>query len=587
MLGRQQFCLTAADQINHAPVWRLWGGLTVSIRKLGIGGFVTVLWVMVLGALALPALAAVEAPEGEAVSAVTATTAHVSGVLNPKEASGEVAPGFYGFLYGVAEPPACGEERLVPEPFGEAGPAAGLPKEAVSSDLTGLQPHAKYTFCLIEENTEHAEETFGAPVPFETRPAAPTVNPPAATVATPFEARLESVVNPNNETTSCEFEYGRTVVTEKKVQCEQASLGGYGEQGVGAPVTGLTGGETYDYRIVATNATGATTVEAASTFTTLPAEKPGVGGEEISGLSSSEATVDVKINPDFQETACEVRFWRAEELESTATKVPCDPTGAALGLGSEAVAVTALLEPLTPGETYDYRVLASNGTGDYSGPVRPFQALHVPVLTTEGAQGVTAITATIAGTVNSYGAGTVYHVVYASEAQYRLGCGPCDSAPGEPYAQGAFSPNLFAAAGYAPVPAGPFVLENLAPGTTYHYALIASNREGTVIGPDQTFTTAAAEPSPPAPATSETGPAPVASPFVLPGAFPFVPYTPVAAVQAKEAKEASTTTITTTTSTKPLTNAQQRAKALKACRRDRSKTKRSKCERQANRKAKR
>jgi hypothetical protein len=215
--------------------------------------------------------------------------------------------------------------------------------------------------------------------------------------------------------------------------------------------------------------------------------------------------------------------------------------------------------------------------------VQPFQALDVPAVTTEGALEVTATTAAVAGIVNPFGAGTFYHVVYATVAQYHPGAGECAQGHPECVYRGSYTPGVYAGAGYTPVAAGPVQLQSLAPGTTYHYAIVASNSEGSTVGPDETFTTAAAEPSPPPSRSGATGPASVSSPFALPGGLPFVPFTTVAQVKAQEAKEGGTTVTTTTPTTKPLTTAQKRAKALKACEREKSKAKRATCERQVKR----
>jgi hypothetical protein len=555
------------------------GGSNVRIHKLGIGGFVTVLWVIVLGVLALPAFAAApEAPETKAASGVTASTATLHGVLNPNV---EAPAGWY-FAYAPEQyGPACVDAFTAggePE-----NPLVKFKAKPVQTELTGLEPHRKYTFCLVATNEASEAMQSANEETFETSALKPTVTVPTAAVLAPFEARLEGVVNPNNETTSCEFEYGTGSVTENKVACEQPSLEGFGEQGVGLTVKGLTRSTTYKYQLVATNTTGTTEVVGASTFTTLPATAPVIEAEKFQWLFSTTATVEAKVNPDYQETACEVRYWRQSEGEGAATKVPCSPTGVALGTGSTPVTVTAPLEPLTPGETYDYRVIATNSPGgETKEPVQPLQALDKPAVTTEAPLGTTATTATVAGTVNPYGAGTFYHVVYASQAGYRPGAGECAEGHPECIYGGDSTPNAYAGAGYAPVPAGPVELQNLTPGTTYHYAIVASNSEGSTVGPDETFTTAAAETTPPTPGPGTTGPAPVSSPFTLPAAAPFVPFTTVAQIQAKEAKERGTTV--TTTTAKPLTKAQKRAKALKACKREKSKTARTQCEREAKQK---
>jgi hypothetical protein len=86
-------------------------------------------------------------------------------------------------------------------------------------------------------------------------PSVPTVTTP---VPTPFEVRLEGAVNPDNEPTTCVFEYGETTAYGSSVPCEQGTLEGYEEQGQGvsANVSHLTPGTTYYFRLRGTNQTG-------------------------------------------------------------------------------------------------------------------------------------------------------------------------------------------------------------------------------------------------------------------------------------------------------------------------------------------
>ena len=96
-------------------------------------------------------------------------------------------------------------------------------------------------------------------------------------------------------------------------------------------------------------------------------------------------------------------------------------------------------------------------------------------------------------------------------------------------------------------------LQNLQPGTTYHYRLVASNAyNASVYGADQMFTTAGAS-----------------SPFTQPLTSPLLA-TP-AIVFPLEVK------------VKKLTQAQQLARALKVCAK-KSKSKRAACRRAAHRK---
>jgi hypothetical protein len=101
-------------------------------------------------------------------------------------------------------------------------------------------------------------------------------------------------------------------------------------------------------------------------------------------------------------------------------------------------------------------------------------------------------------------------------------------------------------------------LGELQPGTTYYYRVTASSVDGTVSGEPVSFTT----PGFPTLISPPASPPLIASPAI---AFP------------KEEKPSGTTV-------KTLTSKEKLANALKQCKRDKSKSKRQKCEKAARKK---
>jgi hypothetical protein len=337
----------------------------------------------------------------------------------------------------------------------------------------------------------------------ETPAPAPSVESEAGAATTPFEATLETEVNANNQEASVYFQYSTSAAIEPSgslktpiqvpVSPGTAIGGGFG----GVPVVEGTGralvaGTVYRYQTVAVNATG-TTYGTVQEFTTPASEKPTVEGENVTGLTSTEATLNAEVNPKYQTTVCSARYWVAGEAENAGTTVPCTPTGAELGMGTAPVAVSAHIEHLTPGVSYDYRVIATNNTGETLGVEAALQALDLPVLTTGEAREVASGSATFTGTVNPQGAPTTYYFSYISAAGYEAALG---EGAADPYSKGANTPEGTTTAAYTVGPANPLTANNLLPGTTYHYALIASNSVGTVVGSDQTFTTPSSAPPP-------------------------------------------------------------------------------------------
>jgi hypothetical protein len=93
-----------------------------------------------------------------------------------------------------------------------------------------------------------------------------------------------------------------------------------------------------------------------------------------------------------------------------------------------------------------------------------------PLVTTSGVSGVTGSGATITGTVTGGDTPTTWHAEYGTSVLY-----------------GAATPETPLAAD-GPVSA---TITGLAPGTTYHARLVATNTGGTIVGADQVFTTPA------------------------------------------------------------------------------------------------
>ena len=162
--------------------------------------------------------------------------------------------------------------------------------------------------------------------------------------------------------------------------------------------------------------------------------------------------------------------------------------------------VGAEIGGLTPGSTCHYRLVAENESGTSCGEEQTFMvpAAPKPLATTGAASRITATTAKLEGRMNSMGCYTQYFFQYGQDLDYQ-------DTPFE-YATVATvrhkrplteSPQAV----QLPLP-GTFAglqqtmrsvvdnLEDLEPGTTYHYRLVAVNQHGVTYGDDATFTTA-------------------------------------------------------------------------------------------------
>jgi hypothetical protein len=464
----------------------------VSIRLLRVS-----LSVFVLSpALATAALAgaspalALEAPVTEAATGVTGSEATLHGELNP---NAEATAGFQ-FLYNQGG--GC-------EGFGAVGPGTENEQTGqsikVESPVTGLVPSSEYTFCLQAQHNGEAgfEAALGNPQSFTTAALAPAVDSESASSLTPFAATLEGFVNPENQTTSsCKIEWGTTTAYGNEVACEPESLGGFGDQQVIHRIEGLEPATTYHFRVVVANATGSTE-GADSEFTTLTLEKPIVDSESVSSITTEGATLEAQVNPNYQETSFQFEYSTSQAAVENheGTAVPGEFSLPPV-FGDQPASVP--VSGLQPGTTYFYRVLATNETGTREGTIQPFTTVGPPIVVTGTAQNVTRSTAELAGgTVDPVGEPVTWYYRYIDQAGYEKGLA---ENPADPYAHGASSiPIGHLPAEYGPKPLPAVTLTELKPGTTYHFALVATGQAGTTLGHDATFTTGA--PTPPAVST--------------------------------------------------------------------------------------
>jgi len=452
-----------------------------------------------------PALAALpEAPVTEPATGVTSSEATLNGELNP----GSSATTGYEFSYNTNG--TCTEG-----PTTEPGAEATGEHIKVSTPLTGLEARTPYTFCVVATHTEAevTELAAGLPLTFETLASSPVVVSESFSGVTPFAATLEAQVNPENQaTTSCRVEYGLSTAYETgSAACEQPSISGSAEQLVSANVSGLEAATLYHYRVVVKNATGETKGEDGE-FTTLTLAAPIVASESFSGLTSTDAKLEAKVNPNFQETSYHFEYSTqatGEVLEGTVMSVEGAPPAPLLTAVFEVEGQLAgpvdLSGALTPGTIYFYRVVAENETSKnegkpVNGAVEHFTTLATPAVTTGAATEPTRTTAMVSGTVDPGGAATTVHFAYIEQAGYEAAVA---QKAANPYAKGRItSESASVGSDYTVHAVGPLLLSELHPGVTYHYALVATNSVGTTIDPIGAMFTSSA-PTPPIAVTGE------------------------------------------------------------------------------------
>jgi hypothetical protein len=218
-------------------------------------------------------------------------------------------------------------------------------------------------------------------------------------------------------------------------------------------------------------------------FGTAVVPTPITGGS--SNEQSTSATVEGAVDPNGAEvTGCKFEYGTSTAYEQPPAS--CRPSASKIGSGTNPVTVTAELTGLIPNQVYDYRLAAENASAVSRGTNHTFATLAVPPVVDDrppSASMITDKTVVLSGTVNPEHDVTTYRFAYVEAAAYEP-----DAV--NPYAAGLESREIGAGEGYGDETVESGKIVGLRPGTTYHYALLATNGAGTEIGLDHEFTTA-------------------------------------------------------------------------------------------------
>ena len=378
------------------------------------------------------------------VTAVGPSSATVSGSVNPNGA----ATTWY-VEYGTST--SYGSKSS------SASAGSGTSSVAISATLTGLAPGTSYHYRVVATNSTGTGR--GADGLLTTSSAPQAVTSGASTV-TPTSATLNGTVNPSSRATSWYFEYGTSASYGTKTSAKDAGSG-TSPVTVSAPVTGLTGGRTYHFRLVATSDAG-TSRGADQTF--IASAAPAVTTKAASSVNDSTATLNASVNPNGQATTVYFEY-------GTSTSYGAKSAAKSIGSGRSSTNVSIPVTGLVPGVVYHVRVVASNAAGANSGSDQTFTTTGQPVVRSGSATGVSSNGATLAGSVDPNGHATSWYFQYGPTASYGLQ-----------------TPTRSASSGGARSVSEAIV--SLLPGKTYHFRLVATNSVGPSYSADTTFTTA-------------------------------------------------------------------------------------------------
>ncbi len=252
-------------------------------------------------------------------------------------------------------------------------------------------------------------------------------------------------------------------------------------------LTGLEPNKEYSFCILAYGLFGGVTEPAqgaAVPFKTFSA-KPAVDAESTSAVSSTAATLEAQLNPNNQPTTYLFEYSTKEKagvLEAPIVKVPVAPPTPLEGFGDQTA--TAPTDPLLPGTTYFYRVVAKNATGPTDGAVSETGFTTVPTPQTEAATLVTATSATFNGTLTPLNKTVPADYQFA----YDVGSACTGAATTSPLSAGVGTGSKTVS---EPV-------TGLQPGVEYSVCLVSINAFGSEVDPTSppvSFTTPAAAPT--------------------------------------------------------------------------------------------
>jgi len=354
--------------------------------------------------------------------------------------------------------------------FGSRTPdrdVSGNTSRAFAASISGLNGATTYHFRSVLVNP--AGTIFGVTRQFTTAP-----NPPVAATGAPANvttsiATLVGAVNPNGVQASAYFEYGLTTAYGQSTPVQKITAG-FDTVSVQAPNIALIPGGAYHYRLVASNSAG-TALGNDVLFTVTPGggsgiatAPPTVTTEAPAGLSTESAILQGSVNANGGTTLVQFEYGLTASLGATTALQ-------GIGNGTDPAAVALPVQGLLPGETYHYRLTASNGLGKTNGEILTFSTgSPAPTAVTGDSTVLTTTSVRIDGTVRARGADAEVWIDYGTDGV------SFDSIQG--------TPSPVSGDQVTPVSAE---IDQLAQGVTYYYRVRAISPGGVGIGETKTF----------------------------------------------------------------------------------------------------
>jgi len=365
----------------------------------------------------------------------------------------------YYFEYGTTQ--GYGNQTPVLNAGSPSGP------EEIADLLEGLELETTYHYRVVATNSQGTSK--GENQSFKTLPAVTSLATKPASSLDQEDITLNAEFDGDGLETTYYFEYGLDTSYGNTTPEESAGVTN-GPTQISADIDQFNGFRTYHYRVVAENSFGKTVGQDESFVAPDPLE-PGIENTTVVSVTPTTATVSTDVNPNHWET---IYLFEWGKTTAYGTDQPFSlPIG---GLDNENITVTEEITGLEPGGIYHLRAVAMNFKGTTEGENVTFITPDLPRVDSTFANAIGQTTAHLAGSVAARASSTSVSFQYGPSPAYGQTTGAF------PIGSDLLPRDVGADIG------------GLAPGTTYHYRIVATNEVGTTFGPNQTFTTVAPPP---------------------------------------------------------------------------------------------
>ena len=306
------------------------------------------------------AAAAVPGVSYDSVSGPTATSVTLNAEVDPNGAGNVMECTFqYGEEegeYGLGEVPCEG--------------ASGLPYSStakVSAKLTGLATGTTYHYRITAGSANGVK--YGSDQTYTDQPVQDVRTEPATEVSE-SGAKLEGSFVGNTEDTNYYFEWGLTPGYGSRTAvppgADAGSPPGPGRATLSSVISGLDPYTTYHYRVVASHGGAGTSYGDDRWFTTQPGV-PSSRDAAVTVVHSDRALFHGEVDPNGADTKVHFEYvdnasYQQSGWENAAKTAP----EVSIGRSKHYRSVTQLVNGLTPGTRYHYRIVGTNYAGSGS-----------------------------------------------------------------------------------------------------------------------------------------------------------------------------------------------------------------------------